>query len=108
MSPGSMPMLRVNRARKTVQYRGRKLRPRRSDAPVMFGHVELPVAQIHTPSAWWYAKLAWCRPRLVPAFAAVLGLIGLLAVGRHMLDLAHGGNAIATAPVIEMPATVDL
>lgn len=108
MSPGSMPQLRVVRPRRTVNYRGRKLRSHRSDAPVVFGRVELPVATINTSSAWWHQKLAWCRPRLVPAFAALLGLIGLLAVGRHMLDLAHGGNAIATAPVIEMPATIDL
>ena len=110
MSPGSMPSLpRAVGARRQFNYRGHRLRSHRLDAPVVFGTTELPRAAVHSSVGafhrWAAEQLAWLRPRAIPGIVALFALVGLLAVTQHLQDLAHGGNVIATTPVIDAPIT---
>jgi hypothetical protein len=78
---------------------GRRRRRRRSDKPlvtklrdVQFGSAEIPMASVHSIEGafhrWADVRLAWLRPRALPAFVAVLALIGLIAVTQHLPHLA--------------------
>ena len=114
MSPGWMPSWpRPMRARRFLPY-GRRRRVRkpprtRSSEPVIaFGSSELPVATIHSIRGafhrWADVRLAWLRPRALPALVALMALVGLLAVTEHLGTLAAHGDPVATAPIIVVHA----
>jgi hypothetical protein len=110
MSPGGMPgWPRPARARSMIAYRRRRARlPERSIfREVSFGTTELPVASVHSARGalhrWADLRWAWVRPRAVPALVALMALVGLLAVTKHLPRLAEPNEPIvATAPVIDV------
>jgi hypothetical protein len=69
-----------------ISYRRRRVRV--PDRPilrdVLFGATELPVATVHSIEGafhrWAELRLAWLRPRAVPALVALMAFIGLLAI----------------------------
>lgn len=111
MSPGSMPSWpRSVRVRHVLPYHRRR-RPRRAagdrvrtPCEIGFGAAELPVATVHSVQGalhrWATVRWSWLRPRAVPGLVALMALVGLLAITKHLAGLATHGEPIATAPVI--------
>ncbi len=97
----SWPRYRSCAPRRMIEIRRRRVRApdRARTTDVMFGTPELPVAAVHSVRGalhrWVDRRWSWLRPRAVPAFVALLALIGLVAVTKHLPDLAAPSDSIA-------------